>query len=189
MFEVGGFRSKDCGGVSRRAFLTAGALAPFALSLPWARSQERSKARAVIVLWLWGGPSHSGHVRPQTQCGGRVSRPIWHDRDEDARRAFHRTLSPAGCAQRSICPDSFAQNVRCRSFEGRDDRPDRSGRGQRGFAAELRLGCRPASRGERSACLYFDRSRFAARRGRTDARLWRRRWGRTHDPFSDWLWR
>jgi hypothetical protein len=64
VLNLGRLRSRTCQGQSRRAFLQAGSLG--LLGLTWgdllhlqARGQAvRPQARAVIVLWLWGGPSH-----------------------------------------------------------------------------------------------------------------------------------
>ena len=60
--EVGSFRSRTCQGVSRRAFLSAGVAAPFALasSARAAFEQRRASARprSILLVWLGGGPSH-----------------------------------------------------------------------------------------------------------------------------------
>jgi uncharacterized protein (DUF1501 family) len=61
MFEVGSFRSHTCQGVSRRAFLSAGVVAPCALAAS-ARGESNAtaapKARSILLVWLGGGPSH-----------------------------------------------------------------------------------------------------------------------------------
>jgi uncharacterized protein (DUF1501 family) len=56
-------RAIDCGRVSRRALVKAGALGACGLSLAdllrlEARAAPRRAAKSVILLWLWGGPSH-----------------------------------------------------------------------------------------------------------------------------------
>jgi hypothetical protein len=61
MFDVGGFKAKTCGGVSRRSFLKLGTSVPFGLGMAGAASQLQAaegQARSVILLWLWGAPSH-----------------------------------------------------------------------------------------------------------------------------------
>ena len=63
MLDVGSIRGRLCQGATRRAFLQAGSLAALGLSLPdllRARSQAADKPvpRSMILLWLWGGPSH-----------------------------------------------------------------------------------------------------------------------------------
>ena len=64
MLDFGSFKARSCGGNSRRSFLRTAAAAPFALSagLPsleaLAAAKERARAKSVILLWLWGGPSH-----------------------------------------------------------------------------------------------------------------------------------
>ena len=60
VFSVGGVR----GAGSRRAFLRAGAAGAMAMTLgdpllvPALAGRSSPPARAVILLWLWGGPSH-----------------------------------------------------------------------------------------------------------------------------------
>lgn len=61
MLEVGCQKVGHCGGITRRALLHAGWLSV----LPWTgrllhagTSTNAAKAKHVILLWLWGGPSH-----------------------------------------------------------------------------------------------------------------------------------
>jgi hypothetical protein len=64
MLLVGSQRQRTCQGSTRRAFLQAGACSVLGLSLAdLLRVQAASgglagSARSVILLWLWGGPSH-----------------------------------------------------------------------------------------------------------------------------------
>ncbi|MFO0952591.1 MAG: DUF1501 domain-containing protein [Isosphaeraceae bacterium] len=65
MLSLGRLHGRTCSLSSRRAFLKVGSLSALGLSLPdllalrAARAGEPSgPAKAVIVLWLWGGPSH-----------------------------------------------------------------------------------------------------------------------------------
>ena len=64
VLNVGQQRVRNCQGVSRRAMLQAGALGAIGLSLgdvlrQEALSQQQNpRAKSVILLWLWGGPSH-----------------------------------------------------------------------------------------------------------------------------------
>ena len=63
MLQIGNHATRSCQGLSRRAFVQAGAIAPLGLSLVErlnAGEQEsgRVPAKSVILLWLWGGPSH-----------------------------------------------------------------------------------------------------------------------------------
>jgi uncharacterized protein (DUF1501 family) len=72
MFEVGGFRSALHGSVSRRAFLTAAAAAPFA----GPAAAATARARSVIVLWLWGAPSHLDTFDPKPNAPAEVRGPF-----------------------------------------------------------------------------------------------------------------
>lgn len=67
MLAIGGFRARDCQGPSRRAFLRAGAVAPLALGLAGRvpATDLTPKVRSVLVLWLWGGPSHLDTFDPK----------------------------------------------------------------------------------------------------------------------------
>jgi hypothetical protein len=64
MLEIGSFRAHTCQGINRRAFLKAGALAPFALGTA-ARAAEKPRAKSVLLLWLWGAPSHLDTFDPK----------------------------------------------------------------------------------------------------------------------------
>ena len=71
MLGFGDFPARSCHGKSRRAFLQTAASVPFALGagLPTmeaiAAAKREAKAKSVILLWLWGGPSHIDMVDPK----------------------------------------------------------------------------------------------------------------------------
>src|SRR5438045_3480946 len=65
MLQFGSIRATDCGRITRRSALGVGSLGVIGLSLadllriPAAQSAEPSpQAKSIILLWLWGGPSH-----------------------------------------------------------------------------------------------------------------------------------
>ncbi len=65
MLGIGQQRVRDCRGWSRRELLRAGALSVSGLTLADVLrlqaagvTSERAPAKSVILLWLWGGPSH-----------------------------------------------------------------------------------------------------------------------------------
>lgn len=64
MLRIGSIHERNCQGVGRRELLRAGAVGAIGLSLPqWLRLRAAgavapARARSVIFLWLWGGPSH-----------------------------------------------------------------------------------------------------------------------------------
>lgn len=65
MLNLGRLNAHSCQGVSRRAVLQAGACSALGLGLPhWlagqasGASEKVGKAKSVLLLWLWGGPSH-----------------------------------------------------------------------------------------------------------------------------------
>jgi hypothetical protein len=71
MLDVGSFRTRDCQGVSRRAFVRAACAAPFAWGLagPEARATPTApKARSVLLVWLGGGPSHLDLFDPKPKA-------------------------------------------------------------------------------------------------------------------------
>ncbi len=71
MIGVGNFKANDCNGLSRRSFLKTAAAVPFAMGagmpslLDVQAAQERGRAKSVILLWLWGGPSHIDTFDPK----------------------------------------------------------------------------------------------------------------------------
>ena len=71
MLLVGSRPTRTCAGIHRRAFLQAGASSVLGLSLAdvlrlrAAGGGERAKARAVLLLWLWGGPSQLDTFDPK----------------------------------------------------------------------------------------------------------------------------
>ena len=70
--EIGSFQSRTCQGMTRRALLSAGVAAPFALaSSANARSSmvaEPGKARSILLVWLGGGPSHLDLFDPKPKA-------------------------------------------------------------------------------------------------------------------------
>ena len=74
MLDFGNFKARDCGnGIGRRSFLKTASALPFAfgagyggIDLEAARKLgDRAKAKSVILLWLWGGPSHLDTFAPK----------------------------------------------------------------------------------------------------------------------------
>ena len=69
MIEIGSFRSRTCTGISRRAFVKAGLFAPSIASLVGEAAENAGlqdpQAKSVILLWLWGGPSHLDTFDPK----------------------------------------------------------------------------------------------------------------------------
>ncbi|MGE0376327.1 MAG: DUF1501 domain-containing protein, partial [Planctomycetaceae bacterium] len=64
MLNIGRIRIRQCGGITRRQLVQAGALSAAGLTLGDLLRLEAGaaagspSARSVILLWLWGGPSH-----------------------------------------------------------------------------------------------------------------------------------
>jgi hypothetical protein len=65
MLQFGPFQANDCGRVSRRAAIGIGSLGAIGLSLAdffkmraAVAAQGSPRAKSIILLWLWGGPSH-----------------------------------------------------------------------------------------------------------------------------------
>jgi hypothetical protein len=74
MLFVGRQRSRTCRGVTRRAFVEAGALTAFGLSLAdllrgrAAGGAASGPAKSVLLLWLWGGPSQLDTWDPKPEA-------------------------------------------------------------------------------------------------------------------------
>lgn len=80
--DLGSFRAGLCQGLTRRAFVRASLAAPW-LTVPGtaqrATAREaygQAKARTVIVLWLWGGPSHLDTFDPKPQAPAQFRGPL-----------------------------------------------------------------------------------------------------------------
>src|SRR5262245_11374770 len=61
MLLVGRGKQRTCQGVTRRAFLQAGASTVLGLTLAdrlRAAAAPHGSAKAVLLVWLWGGPPH-----------------------------------------------------------------------------------------------------------------------------------
>jgi hypothetical protein len=65
---IGSFAARDCRGMSRRAFLEAGTLAIGSIVLGGPRAlaaAEPARARSIVLVWLWGGPSQLDTFDPK----------------------------------------------------------------------------------------------------------------------------
>ena len=78
MLNVGGFQARDCGGVSRRAFVKLGASAATGLGMrPLSAGVENDPGiRSVILLWLWGAPSHLDTFDPKPNAPAEYRGPF-----------------------------------------------------------------------------------------------------------------
>ena len=69
MINVGQFRSRTCGGPSRRSFLKMGASLPLLMGRPdlcsGAQPDRGPRAKTVLLVWLWGAPSHLDTFDPK----------------------------------------------------------------------------------------------------------------------------
>jgi hypothetical protein len=80
MLALGSFRTRDCQGMTRRAFVRAGGLLPFAwgLSSPLGGkdADKGPKARSVLLVWLGGGPSHLDLFDPKPRAPAEFRGPF-----------------------------------------------------------------------------------------------------------------
>ncbi|MEC7558144.1 MAG: DUF1501 domain-containing protein [Planctomycetota bacterium] len=80
MIEVGSFRSQDCRGVSRRTLLRFGASLPLVAAGGGQVDSDVptsiGPARSVILLWLWGGPSHLDTFDPKPEAPQEIRGPF-----------------------------------------------------------------------------------------------------------------
>lgn len=66
MLLIGSQRARTCGGVTRRAFLQVGGSTILGLTLAdRLRANPTGRAKSVLLLWLWGGPSHLDTFDPK----------------------------------------------------------------------------------------------------------------------------
>ena len=80
MIEIGGFPSRDCRAVTRRSFVRASMALPLTLGLHHTglamAPAQRAKARSIILLWLWGGPSHIDTFDPKPGAPMEIRGPF-----------------------------------------------------------------------------------------------------------------
>jgi hypothetical protein len=76
MLNIGSFQAHSCQGVSRRTFLKAGALAPFATLAGQAAEYGEAQAKSVILVWLWGAPSHIDTFDPKPNAPAEYRGPF-----------------------------------------------------------------------------------------------------------------
>src|SRR5262245_54956972 len=85
MLNLGRIRALDCERVSRRAMLQVGACSALGLALPqWFAGKAHAaptatRVKSVLLLWLWGGPSHHEMWDPKPNAPSKIRgsyRPI-----------------------------------------------------------------------------------------------------------------
>ncbi len=72
MLDVGSFQTRDCQGLSRRAFVRAALAAPLAWGLSprlaGTATAEAPKAKSILLVWLGGAPSHLDTFDPKPKA-------------------------------------------------------------------------------------------------------------------------
>ena len=81
MLNLGRMWSSDCQRISRRALLEAGACSALGIGLPHLLARQASasplkaKTKSVLLLWLWGGPSHHETWDPKPNAPLKIRGP------------------------------------------------------------------------------------------------------------------
>jgi hypothetical protein len=79
MLDIGSFLSRDCQGLTRRAFVRASASAPFALGIAprlAPAAAPAARAKSILLVWLSGGPSHIDTFDPKPNAPDRYGGPF-----------------------------------------------------------------------------------------------------------------
>src|SRR5438046_3180331 len=78
MLNLGRLRTRDCQGITRRSLLQVGACTALGLGLPhWFAGQTGAapatgKVKSILLLWLWGGPSHHETWDPKPAAPSQI---------------------------------------------------------------------------------------------------------------------
>src|SRR2546430_1234130 len=85
MLLIGENRTQTCQGITRRGLVQAGLLSAFGLTLPEFLAMRSAAAqrvpsgaarqRSVILLWMWGGPSHLDTFDPKPEAPSEYRGP------------------------------------------------------------------------------------------------------------------
>lgn len=78
MNEIGSFQTRNCRGISRRAFVQTAASLPAAWGLlaNSVEAAETAKAKSVLMVWLWGGPSQLDTFDPKPKAPSEYRGPF-----------------------------------------------------------------------------------------------------------------
>ncbi|MCH2401421.1 MAG: DUF1501 domain-containing protein, partial [Pirellulales bacterium] len=76
MIEIGGFRTGYGGKITRRSLLRASFATPFTGLLQSPTLAGENRAKSVILLWLWGGPSHLDTFDPKPRAPVEIRGPF-----------------------------------------------------------------------------------------------------------------
>jgi uncharacterized protein (DUF1501 family) len=80
MLDIGSFGSRCCNGMNRRTFVRAASSLPFVAGLPKALSAaanaRHGRAKSVMMVWLWGGPSHIDTFDPKPHAPSGIRGPF-----------------------------------------------------------------------------------------------------------------
>src|SRR5689334_20760994 len=79
MLDIGSFPARTCHGLGRRSFLRLAASLPLALGLKESAARARAprpvRARSVVFVFLWGGPSHLDTFDPKPDAPAEYRGP------------------------------------------------------------------------------------------------------------------
>ncbi|MCH7726637.1 MAG: DUF1501 domain-containing protein [Planctomycetes bacterium] len=79
MIEIGGFQTSNCRAITRRCFVQASFALPLGYGLANAANEnppaESATAKSIILLWLWGGPSHIDTFDPKPKAPIEIRGP------------------------------------------------------------------------------------------------------------------
>jgi len=76
MLHIGSFLAPVCRGTNRRSFLSMASGLPGLLSGGLLRAEEIRPVRSVVLLWLWGGPSHLDTFDPKPHAPAEYRGPF-----------------------------------------------------------------------------------------------------------------
>ena len=122
------------------------------------------RAKTVLLVWLWGAPSHLDTFDPKPDAPAEYRGPFFDDRHADTGSSLYRLVAKARGAKRSVYASPLARLVTVRTSRRGNGGVDGLSRKAGSDAAQLWRDCGETSRTEgRFTSIRFGGTRYHSR--------------------------